>query len=290
MIGFSTGSTSVAAGALSLYFEKHYNIAISLFACGKHLGIIVMPILTQSLQDIYGWRGASLLLCGLSLHAVACAMLFTPVHENGYYLVSVDEDLKDFKDPHRKQNKRNSKNSIRLLFTVVGDYLDISLFSNFSFIAMFILHVGDGFFTTSWLIYVVPHALDVGFSPPMASVVATVGGIGSLVGSGLSPIVGQIMSSKAQLYVSICLIATSFAADAVAISLVSYIGMITCSTVFGVARGTLVTAMFAVINDITEEEKVINAMGWCFAVYGLASIAGGFLCGKSLSVLQKIQI
>ena len=285
MIGFSTGSTAVAAGALSLYFEKYYNIAISLFTCGKHLGIIVMPILTQYLQDVFGWRGASLLLCGLSLHAVACAMLFTPVRKNDYYLVSDAEDLKNFKNPNHNLNKMNTKNSIRLLITRVGDYLDISLFSNFSFIALLILHAGDGFYTTSWLIYVVPHALDVGFTPPMASFVASVGGVGSLVGSCLFPILGQVMSSKAQLYASICLIATSFAAEVAVIGLVSYIGMITCSIVFGVARGTLVTAMFAVINDTTEEEKVINAVSWCFAVYGLTSILGGFLCGKLLSVL-----
>ena len=242
-----------------------------------------MPILTQFMQNIYGWRGTSLLLCGISLHAIACAMLFKPMHKNDYYLVSADDDdLKDLKDPNHDVNKRHSKNLIRLLTSVMDDYLDISLFSEFSFIAMLILFAGDGFVTTSWLIYVVPHALDVGFAPSMASLVATVGGIGSLVGSSLFPILGKIMSNKAQLYVSIAVMSTSLAADVVAISLVSYIGMMTCSAVYGV----LITAMYAVVNDTTEEEKVINAFGWFYAAYGLTSILGGFLCGKSLSIMQ----
>ena len=242
-----------------------------------------MPLLTQFLQDLYGWRGASLLLCGVSLYAVACAMLFKPVDKNEYSPVSSDEDLKDLEGPNHDVNKRHSKNIIRHLALAMDDYLDISLFSDFSFISMLILFAGDGFVSTSWLIYVVPHALDVGFTPPMASLVATVGGIGSLVGSGLFPTLGRIMSNKAQLYLSICVMSTSLAADVVAISLVSYFGMITCSAVYGAARGTLITAMYAVVNDTTEEEKVINAIGWFFAAYGLTSILGGFLCGKSQS-------
>ena len=244
-----------------------------------------MPIFTQFFEDIYGWRGASLMLCGVSLHAVVCAMLFKPVHKHDkdeYYLVPSDDDLQGMKDRNNDLNKRNSKNSVQQLVSVMDDYLDISLFADSSFIAMFILFAGDGLFTTSWLIYVVPHALDIGFSPYMSSVVATVGGIGSLVGNCLFPVLGKIMSSKAQLYVSLCVIATSFAADVVAINLVSFTGIITCSVAFGFARGTLTTAMYAIINDTTQEDKVINAMGWFYAVYGLASILGGFLCGKSL--------
>ena len=87
-----------------------------------------MPILTQTFHDKYGWRGASLLLCGVNLHGVVCAMLFKPIAKEYYILVPPD-------DREVSNNIDNLKgydqNAIQRCASLMEQYLDISLFSNF---------------------------------------------------------------------------------------------------------------------------------------------------------------
>ena len=238
-----------------------------------------MPILTQIFQDTYGWRGASLLLFGVNLHGVVCAVLFKPVGKENYAQLPAD-DL-DFSDNIDNLKKFDLRNAIQRCASLMRRYLDVStLFSNFSFIAMMFLFAGDGFYTTGWLIYVVPHALDIDLTSSEASLVATAGGVGSLIGNCLFPLTSKIMSNKAQLYVSICIIAASLASDVVASIFVSYVGMIICSSVYGLGRGIMATALYANLNDIYKDDIIVNAMAWLYAVYGLTSVFAGYFCGK----------
>ena len=232
------------------------------------LGIIVMPLLTQWLLDLYGWRGTTLLLCGISLHAIVCGILMRP-HSSDYQQVksSIPNDNDDIK----------SKNP---MFEYLSKYLDTDLISNVSFRKLTSVYAGNGFCTTGWLIYVVPHVSDIGFTLYDASIVAITGGVSNLAGNLLCPILLKLATSKTLLYVSVILISCSFALDVLASHGCAYLGLIGCSVAFGLGRGLLQAILLAIAKDIINEDQMINAMGWFYGVYGLASVVSGFLCGK----------
>ncbi|XP_072028551.1 monocarboxylate transporter 13-like [Amphiura filiformis] len=272
LTGFATGTTSVAGGALSQYFDKYYNFAATVFLAGMSLGMVVMPLLTQILVDIYGWRGTILLLTGISLHGVICGAVFKPNTPDEYTQLSSPVSLTGTNSANQCANRQR-------LATCLDEYLDMNLFSKSTFIAMICLFAGNGFYTTGWLIYVVPHVIEVGFNPYEASLVATVGGFANFVGNFIHPLVEKILSNTAQLYTSLFMITASFAFDAVATIYFSYFGLITCALLFGLGRGLMLTAFYPIMKEVIDEDKMINAMGWLYAMYGLTSVCSGFTCG-----------
>ncbi|XP_072027999.1 monocarboxylate transporter 12-like [Amphiura filiformis] len=267
--GFSTGTTTVAYGVLPTYFDKYYNISVSILSCGMSFGMIVMPLITQLFRDIYGWRGAMLLLCGITFHSICCGALFKPVDQT-YGLLSQSNFSKEAEDTRgtRISQLRNITRS-----------LDIDLFFNSTFLAIMSIYLGNGYATTGWLIYIVPHALDLGFSPYEASMVATLGGIGNLVGNCLLPLLGKLLSNQVQLYSSVTVISCSFVLDYVASYFFSYFGVVTCSIIYGLARGIMTSSCYAILVDVLDENQMINAIGWLYAGYGFSSLLSGFVCG-----------
>ena len=76
--GFSIGAEAIVLGELASYFHERYSIAIAFAQTGISAGIIAIPLLTELLIDIYGWRGSMLLLGGINLHLVVSGALLIP--------------------------------------------------------------------------------------------------------------------------------------------------------------------------------------------------------------------
>ncbi|XP_071488695.1 monocarboxylate transporter 12-like [Diadema antillarum] len=64
--------------ALFVYFPDMFDIASGLVYTSAGVGIMVLPIVAEYLGKIYGWRGALLILGGLSLFSVVCGALLRP--------------------------------------------------------------------------------------------------------------------------------------------------------------------------------------------------------------------
>ena len=247
-----------------------------MFTSGMTLGIIVMPLLTQWLLDLYGWRGTILLLGGISLNAIVCGSLMRP---NSSDYQQIKSQLKS-----STQNKGDIKLSSHL-FENFRKYVDMDLLSNTFFLKLMSLYAGNGFVTTGWLIYVVPHVSDIGFTLYEASIVALTGGIANLTGNLMYPILLKFARNKTLLYVSVIFLSFSFALDVLASRNCSYMGLIGCSLAFGLGRGLLQTVLLAVAKDNINEYQMVNAMSLFYGVYGLASVFSGFSCGKFASLV-----
>ena len=63
---------------INIYFDKRKSMALTLASLGTGFGPIMFPPLIDYLADVYGWRGAILVSCGVYLHALICALLFIP--------------------------------------------------------------------------------------------------------------------------------------------------------------------------------------------------------------------
>ncbi|XP_072024646.1 monocarboxylate transporter 13-like isoform X2 [Amphiura filiformis] len=63
---------------LGEYFDKRYVFANSVAFLGVGFAQMLMPRFAQFLKDVYGWRGAMLILSAVSSHAFVCAALLRP--------------------------------------------------------------------------------------------------------------------------------------------------------------------------------------------------------------------
>ncbi|XP_022088657.1 monocarboxylate transporter 13-like [Acanthaster planci] len=65
----------ISFAVMASYFKDKYPLALGISTMGIPLGVMAYGPMTQVLLDTYGWRGAMLILGGISFHAVACGVL-----------------------------------------------------------------------------------------------------------------------------------------------------------------------------------------------------------------------
>ncbi|XP_071484309.1 monocarboxylate transporter 12-like [Diadema antillarum] len=167
-VGFGMAYVSSVA-IIPQYFDKYYGIANGIAYSGSGLGIVIIPPLFQIFVDIYGWRGAFLLLGGLCLHSIVCAMLFKPFDENS------EGNEKTSRTWRRRRNGKNGPAAS----SDEGEYLlqDGDLPTVLILLAQF----AGRFAFIGWLIFLIPHVIEKGFEPLDATFVASAGGISLMV-------------------------------------------------------------------------------------------------------------
>ena len=143
---------NVAVGIVPSYFEKYYNVAVNVYCFGTALGIIIAPLITQFLLDIYGWRGTILLLCGLHLHSTPLGALL----DNNQQSEQATE-----KSPLLSSDDRNNSQSKKT--DAILKSLTIDLITAPPFIARALVpSIIYGYTLAAWAIYIVSFALRTG--------------------------------------------------------------------------------------------------------------------------------
>lgn len=77
--GLGNGLSCVGYLILAHYFKKRRGRATACLVAGAGLGHFVSPLVIRLLQQEYGMRGATVVLGGITLHAVVGACVFQPV-------------------------------------------------------------------------------------------------------------------------------------------------------------------------------------------------------------------
>ncbi|XP_063419262.1 monocarboxylate transporter 13-like [Mytilus trossulus] len=77
-IGMSFSYCSLLV-AVDKYFTERKFIAMSLAILGGSFGMVIMPILVESLLQKYGFHGAILVHAGISLHVIVCGAVVFPL-------------------------------------------------------------------------------------------------------------------------------------------------------------------------------------------------------------------
>ena len=255
--GFNAGVEAIFMSVLSDYFDKYYDAVVSIVNSAIGISIMIMPLATQFLLDLYGWRGALLILAGLNLHLVVC----------GATLRTVSQQQGHCESPNTK---------LRVGRTVSKRLHCLSL--------MF-LGLGAGYVITGWTVYLLPHALDLNFTPYEAALLATFGGFGHAFGSFIFPIFANCFSTKQWLYVT-----TAFNCIALAIYPLSahyntYAGLAISCVTSGMGRAILYITLYKIINESFGDDDKSNVMLWCLFANSVGSLLSGFLSGKSDSML-----
>ncbi|ELU07220.1 hypothetical protein CAPTEDRAFT_23618, partial [Capitella teleta] len=66
--------------AVGFYFEKKRALANGITSSGSGIGVFLFSPLCNYLQTEYGWKGALLIISGITLNCLACGALYLPVH------------------------------------------------------------------------------------------------------------------------------------------------------------------------------------------------------------------
>ncbi|XP_030845699.1 monocarboxylate transporter 9-like [Strongylocentrotus purpuratus] len=97
---------------IKTYFPDSFPIAISFSLSAGAVGMMLIPVITEKLANIYGWRGSLLLIAAMNFHNVLAGALFRPLtstrHKHSY---STQHD--DTADSARERRTVENSNSFR---------------------------------------------------------------------------------------------------------------------------------------------------------------------------------
>lgn len=258
-------------GVLPNYFADDIDLANSIATVGMSLGVIVMPPLTQLLLDVYGWKGALWILGALTFHCTVCGGWIKHSEKQRLRSSQVHSYRKiKLTEKGSTQNEPESTLSVFNMFST-------ELLKNVSFVNILILSAAIGWSYTCWLIYLVPHAEDKHVKASMAALLGTVGGIGNILGKLVFVVLKKVFSNEALLYFSCSLCSISLGLDPL---LTSFSLLAVSSTVYAFSLGLAYTTGLSIMNDVVDTEIMVDAFAWFYAVFGVASMAGGFTTGK----------
>ncbi|XP_072014757.1 monocarboxylate transporter 12-like [Amphiura filiformis] len=281
LIGFTFGAEAITTAALPLYFGRYYDLANAITHAGLSIGLIILPPLTQFLLDTYGWRGTLLVLGALNLNLVVSGALLRPLQTRvTRSLYKTDRDYHSINGRSFTSIQKQLTDISKVMSII--KLMDLDLFLNFDFITLCCIYTATGYFFTGWVIYFVPHCQNIGFSPHESAFLATMGGVGNLIGTIVFPIVAKYLSGKVILYVSAIITALGLVMDPVMAAFHSYIGIMMSS--FAVNFGYAVTdcCMFKELVAVVEEKKFSTAVNVLFVGYSIGSMSSGFLSGKKV--------
>ena len=135
-------------GILGDYFDTYYVFAASVAGTGSALGITVFAPLTQLLLDIYGWRGAMLIIGGLALNLKVCGSNVS------FKKVKVSLDYQSI-DNGSSQNGGDSihsesycMNICRYISKIIRK-IEFSFFKNATFVSLSIVAFADAYSSMS---------------------------------------------------------------------------------------------------------------------------------------------
>ncbi|XP_072019838.1 monocarboxylate transporter 12-like [Amphiura filiformis] len=285
--GFSIGAEVIVMGEMAKYFDENYSLANAFSQSGLSVGVMIMPLLTQLLRDIYGWRGTMLILGGINLHMIISGALLRPINQSLSNFHDDDDDefhIYQSTEPnnelHQTQySQKCAGEQPKSLFENVLYYIDLKLFINSHFVSLIIYNFGNGYCLTGWVIYLVPFGLDIGLAPYKATSLSTFGGIGNLIGNLVFPFVNRRFSSKTILYLTTAISGLALAVNPIFELFHSYVGLMFASAVFGCGRGMAIVALYQIVKECIEDDRLTNAVMWVNVSYSLGSVASGFLSG-----------
>ncbi|XP_050454063.1 monocarboxylate transporter 5-like [Cataglyphis hispanica] len=93
MVGIGAGlSFPPTVYIVTQYFERLRGLANGLCISGSAIGTIVLPPLLQYLLDCFGYRGAVLIMGGITLNTLVCGLLYHPVEQH-MKIIYLDEGI-----------------------------------------------------------------------------------------------------------------------------------------------------------------------------------------------------
>ncbi|XP_022112176.1 monocarboxylate transporter 13-like isoform X2 [Acanthaster planci] len=265
-------TTWPAHSELAFYFREKYALAAFVTLTGSPVGMMLYGPVTQFLVDVYGWRGAMLLLGGVSFHVVVASMLVRRPPAS-YYAVEGNVETSDCASEEPGKSLRSK------VWNAVVSVLYLDVFYSIEFIILSIIRMIYSIAYGGAVVYIVSNGLALGLSAREASFLTTAWGIGNLAGLVVSALALHMKTLSVRGTVGIAAIVS--AVGLVLEPLVSnVIGQNIIAFIVGAGMGIAVEALFVMTRCLPfDDNEFVNVLGWQCLLSGLAVSVGDVIAG-----------
>ncbi|XP_033101961.1 uncharacterized protein LOC117105057 [Anneissia japonica] len=284
-IGMTLMYTNVIA-FVGLACDKHISIANGVVAAGTAAGWITIPLLINVLREIYGWRGALLLLGAIVFHATVLSLVLfrspsaklkletgkseysKEILDDGNFMELRCDEVED-----TKENSQEIKSNAALLMVYLQLPLTYPLFGFLIIVAnlMFLGYAGT-------LFHLVASAIKRGIPETKAMLLMTVYGIGNIISRLLHGVPIKLKLITSQNLFVIALIVAGVSTYLLPFC-ETYEGIVSGTFFIGLSTGTCVPLVFLCTREIVGIKDFPKALGMVMLTTGLAGVTGGFFTG-----------
>ncbi|XP_063043294.1 monocarboxylate transporter 13 isoform X2 [Engraulis encrasicolus] len=246
-------------GAVMQYFTRRRSLAMAIGFTGVGLSSFAFSPLFQFLLETYAWRGALLILGGMSLNMVACGALIRPV-------------------TFTKAMEKTVQNSSLLSRLSVYFELPLLLQRPFLTYGAAITFFNAGYFVP--YVHLVAHSRTAGFSEYQSAFVISATGVTDILGRVLSGWVSDL--GRLRLVHMLCLWTLLLGLFLLALPLGTmggYAGLLTTSLAQGLCSGAMTPLVFAVVPEIVGMERMLGALGLLQLIESIGGLLGAPLSG-----------
>ncbi|XP_038044962.1 monocarboxylate transporter 12-like isoform X2 [Patiria miniata] len=254
------------------HFQRRYTLACGIGHVGNAVAFLAFAPMTQLFLDTYGWRGAALLIAGISMHQIASAAV---VRVTKAQYEPLTDSLDNHQDDTDKEgcSSRGKKSCLHLLKAI-----DLGILTEFKFWIAFMCRFGVTCAFDSWMLYYVPHLEVKGFPPLVAAALCSAAAVGYFLGAIVwAPFIDRDMvKCSTAIIISSLFLTLSFVVDPWVTDIPSCVFVTFVCGLFASAVYTLVDVL---VKDIFEMDRLVSAFAWVKFFLFVPRLFGGFVPG-----------
>uniref|UniRef100_H3CXR5 Monocarboxylate transporter 13 n=1 Tax=Tetraodon nigroviridis TaxID=99883 RepID=H3CXR5_TETNG len=246
------------------HFTRQRTLALGISLSSVGLSSFAFNPLFQFLVDKYTWRGAILILGGLSLNLVPCGALIRPRRR-----------------PEAPADETPRERTCAAWPKRVSSYLELPLLLERPYVTyvMAITLINVGFFVPYF--HLVAHSRQAGFSQYQATFVMSAAGVSDIFGRVASGWFSDLRLLRLIHMLSLWVALTGVFIILLPVSSLdgSYPTLMVTSVLYGLCSGAMTSMVFAVVPDIVGVERTMGALGLLMLIESVAGLLGTPLSG-----------
>lgn len=274
------------------HFTRRRTLALGISLSSVGLSSFAFNPLFQLLVEKYTWRGAILILGGLSLNLVPCGALIRP-RRRSEAPVEVRDTLVvwGFGNIWRVEHilvsslQQNPTSGQRCpsWFQRVSSYLELPLLLERPYVTYVIgiTFINVGYFVPYF--HLVAHGRQAGFSQYQAAFVMSAAGVSDILGRVVSGWFSDLRLLRLIHVLSLWVILAGTFIILLPVSSLngSYPALMVTSLLYGFCSGALTSVVFAVVPNIVGAERTMGALGLLMLIESVAGLLGTPLSGRT---------
>ncbi|XP_053216611.1 monocarboxylate transporter 13-like isoform X2 [Podarcis raffonei] len=245
---------------LSRYFERRRPLATSLALSGAGVASLALSPFFQFLVDLYGWRGALLLVSGMVFHLLPCGALLRPL--------TLPEDDALAAPPEQAVSWRHRLSSL----------FGLSLLRHRGFVTYTCCGVlnAAGFFVP--LVHLVPHARELDFDEYQAAFLASAVGVADIGGRVACTWLVTCGPLRLCHHLTLWSFLTGVSVLAVPLGR-SYGAVLAISACYGFLAGAVLPLRVSTLVEIVGPARIMGAIGLINLMESVGALSGPPLSG-----------
>ncbi|XP_069071594.1 monocarboxylate transporter 13-like isoform X1 [Pleurodeles waltl] len=245
-------------GSVARYFKKKRNLATGLAFTGVGISSFVFSPLFQYLVDSYSWRGALIIVSGMTLNLLVCGALLRPL--------TLKEDVAEAEEVDASRCKQCS-----VLF-------GLPLLSHWPFMryVLAILLINTGYFIP--YVHLVAHAQVEGFSEYQSAFLMSAAAVIDICGRLISGWLADRGTFKLQHLLTFWTALTGLSLISVPLGQ-SYYGLLTISLLYGLGAGAMTPVVFSLVPQIVGIRQLLGGLGLLQMLESVGGLLGAPLSG-----------